>query len=260
MAGQKIDGLKLQKGKVFILMLSIVALVGMTLDFVGGFFSFSSSGVSFWFPTDPYSILRYLVSAMDVAALVLILLAVVRLCKTETMSNLLPTGYLLIAITPLANNLISFIMYDFFNLQSLLYSLLVFVAFLLAAISAWRGFSMKVVVIVFASLVGVLYLVFFITYLASDFRWIIENAPLVAILDLGYYLAWLAMAALPILVVLFCRRADWWQPSNPMPGEYGFAATGNPEQDLRQLQYNLQMGYITPEQYAAQRAHILNQL
>lgn len=261
---QKMDGLRLQKGKVFILICAIVALVGMTVDFISAFLVFDFDGPSFRFRTDPYSLLWYLASAMMVVALVLILLAVVRLCKTETISNLLPIGYILIAVSSLMGIGYSFLMgyVMSFNLlmQSFLMQSFLMVASILVAVSAWRGFSMKLAVIISTALAGLVALLQFIEFLVGSFAWLVVDFPLIAVLNLIYYLALPVMLALPILLVIFCRRADWQQPFNSMPGVYGFVGTGNAEQDLRQLQYNLQMGYITQEEYTARRTEIINSL
>lgn len=223
--------------KTPVLLLSIISLVFTVLGCITDFLyynSFSRFTISF------FSVFILISFLLYIAPCVLFLLYIIKFYNEFKATVIVSVIFGLIAVTPL-----------FLGFGSLLFDILIIVTFTLAAISALKGFSKKIFLIIaivaglfveFMKAINIIwYIKYDLFYFFNHFSYIIGTTT--------FYIA--------LLLFGLKNRIPALLSTSPEKKPSGKA---DPEQALRLLKDKLDFGMITEEEYQAQRAEIIRKL
>ncbi|MBE6618599.1 MAG: hypothetical protein E7626_02290 [Ruminococcaceae bacterium] len=198
-----------------------------------------------------FSILSYLLA---IAPTIIFAIYIFKFYKQFRAELSIPVVLGLIAFNPLFVVIRNLVLgYGFSSVLDMLVGLLIIVSFTLATISALKGLSKKIYIIV-AIACGLLSdLVSFISFIGYTTEYI-ENGLYLYLFTLPLEL--LGSVALYIALLFFCLN-------NKMPvaiKKEKNTEKMTPEQSLKYLKEKLDLGMITEEEYQVQRAEIINKL
>lgn len=221
--------------KVPILLLSIISLVFTVLCYIA-YFKYDFSSVF-----DLISLILYITPC------VLFLLYIIKFYNEFKATVIVPLIFGLIAVSPLFYCIIDMIYKYNIYFISLLFDILIIVTFTLAAISALKGFSKKIFLII--AIVAGLFVecVSFLGFLNIIFFHPTRFSNLLG--TITFYIA--------LLLFGLNNRIPALLSTSPEKEPSGKA---DPEQALRLLKDKLDFGMITEEEYQAQRAEIISKL
>lgn len=248
------DKQRVLKGKTPITILAVIALVCTVLSSITYFAFYSNDELVFRFP----SFLSLISLAISLAPKVLLILYVFMFFKEFKATIIVPIIFGCIAASPLFSFINTFVFGYAFDVITLIMNLITMVTFTLATISALKGLSNKVFIIIPTALslaLSALSLVSLFSTFELYARW-------------GYTLYLFTQPVGIIASVTFNIALLLFGLKNRIPAilavspekEKKNAEKMTPEQSLRLLKDKLDLGMITEEEYQAQRADIINKL
>ncbi len=242
------------KGRTPITVLALISLLCTVLSSITYFAFYSNDELTFDFP----SFLSLISLALTLAPKVLLILYVVKFFKEFKATIVVPIIFGCVAASPLLSFINTFVFGYELNVINLIMNLIPMVTFTLATISALKGLSNKVFIIVPTAL-GLALSALSLISLFSTFelyaRW-------------GYTLYLFTQPVSIIASVTFNIALLLFGLKNRIPAilavspekEKKNAEKMTPEQSLRLLKDKLDLGMITEEEYKAQRTEIINNL
>lgn len=246
--------------KTPVLLLSIISLVFTVLGCTTYFLDYTWN---FWNDNIPYDLAFHLPSVfelisflLDIAPCVLFLLYIIKFYNDFKATFIIPLIFGLIAVTPLTYYIRDIIFkYNIF-LGNLHYDIFIIVTFVLAAISALKGFSKKIFLII--AITTGLIVEFLVTInLFKTISWYIENGLYYSIFTRSSYIIGTTTFYIALLLFGLKNRIPALLSTSPKKEPSGKA---DPEQALMLLKDKLDFGMITEEEYQAQRAEIIRKL
>lgn len=249
------------KYKKLILLLSIISLIftvlGCTtyfLDYIGHFRNNDILyELAFHFP----SVFELISFLLYIAPCVLFLLYIIKFYNELKAAAIIPLIFGLIAVTPLTFYIREIILYKHnIYLGNLRYDIPIIVTFSLAAISALKGFSKKIFLII--AIMAGLIVEFAVTInMFKNISWFIENGLYYSIFTRSSYIIGTITFYIALLLFDLNNRIPALLSMSP---EKESSGKTDPEQALRLLKDKLDFGMITEEEYQAQRAEIISKL
>lgn len=198
-----------------------------------------------------FSLLSYLIS---IAPVIVFAIYIFKFYKQFKSDVAIPISLGLIGFNPIYYFIRNVILgYGFSSILDILVDLIIIVSFVLATISALKGFSKKVYIII-AVACGVLSKFVSLTSFIGCISHYINDGLYLYLFT--WPLAIIGSVALYIALLLFCLN-------NKMPvaiKKEKNTEKMTPEQSLRYLKEKLELGLITEEEYQAQRAEIISKL
>lgn len=248
------DRQRVLKGKTPITVLALIALLCTVLSSITYFAFYSNDELTFEFP----SFLSLISLALTLAPKVLLILYVVKFFKEFKATIVVPIIFGCVAASPLLSFINTFVFGYGLNVINLIMNLITMVTFTLATISALKGLSNKVFIIVPTALslaLSALSLISLFSAFELYSRW-------------GYTLYLFTQPVSIIASVTFNIALLLFGLKNRIPAilavspekEKKNAEKMTPEQSLRLLNDKLELGMITEEEYKAQRTEIINNL
>ena len=242
------------KGRTPITVLALIALLCTVLSSITYFAFYSNDELTFEFP----SFLSLISLALTLAPKVLLILYAVKFFKEFKATIVVPIIFGCIAASPLLSFINTFVFGYGLNGINLIMNLITMVTFTLATISALKGLSNKVFIIIPTALdlaLSALSLISLFSTFELYARW-------------GYTLYLFTQPVSIIASVTFNIALLLFGLKNRIPAiisvspekEKKNAEKMTPEQSLRLLKDKLDLGMITEEEYQSQRAEIIAKL
>lgn len=248
------DKQRVLKGKTPITILAVIALVCTVLSSITYFAFYSNGELIFLFP----SFLSLISLAISLAPKVLLVLYVFMFFKEFKATIIVPIIFGCIAASPLFSFINTFVFGYAFDVITLIMNLITMVTFTLATISALKGLSNKVFIIIPTALslaLSALSLVSLFSTFELFARWgytlYLFTEPVGIIASVTFNIALLLFGLknrIPAILAVSPEK------------EKKNAEKMSPEQALRLLNDKLELGMITKEEYQSQRAEIINNL
>lgn len=249
-----LDKQRVLQCKTPITVLALISLLCTALSSITYFAFYSNDELTFEFP----SLLSLISFAMYFAPKVLLILYVVKFFREFKATIIVPIIFACIAASPLLSFINTFILGYGLDGINLIINLITMVTFTLATISALKGLSNKVFIIVPTALglaLSALYLISlfptFEFYARNGFTLYLFTEPMSIIASITFYVALLLLGLknrIPAILAVSPEK------------EKKNAEKMSPEQALRLLNDKLELGMITKEEYQSQRAEIINNL
>lgn len=247
------DRQRVLKGKTPITVLALIALLCTVLSSITDFAFYSNDELTFKF-----SFLSLISLALTLAPQVLLILYVVKFFKEFKATIVVPIIFGWVAASHLLSFIIAFVFDYGLNVINLIMNLIAMVTFTLATISALKGLSNKVFIIVptalsLASSALSLISLFstFELYARRGYTLYLFTQPVSIIASVTFNIALLLFGLknrIPAILAVSPEK------------EKKNAEKMTPEQSLRLLKDKLDLGMITEEEYQAQRADIISKL
>lgn len=247
------------KLKTPIIMLSIAALVFRIIGSVSYFVNYDYMKYEFKitvaFP--PFFSLISLV--IELAPIVLFLIYIFKFYKNLKATFCVPIVFGLIAFAPIYNSIIRTLMAgERLYFADLIFNLFIVVPFLLATISALKGFSKKTFIIIALS-ISFLFCAFSVIAIFFSIGFALRNGQY--IYSITSPCSVLGTILLYISLFLFAMNNRIPAILTPSPEQImKNIEKMSPEQSLKLLKDNLEFGTISEEEYQRQRAKIIRKL
>ena len=247
------------KLKAPIIFLSIIALLFRIISSITYFVSYDYIKYGEYEMTIAFpSVISLFSLIIALAPIVLFLVYTIKFHKNFKATICVPIVFGLIAFAPIYSIIRNLIMGYGFYIADLISNLFIIAPFVLATISALKGFSKKSLTIIAFS-ISFLLCAFSVISIFSNFSYYLRNELYIYMISSPCSI--LGTTSFYISLFLFAMNNRIPAVLTPSPEqEKKSSEKMSPEQSLRLLKDKLDFGMITEEEYQAQRAEIISKL
>lgn len=246
--------------KTPIVILSLISLAFTLLSSITYFVYFEPnySNGDFRYEIATYfsSVLSLMSFALSIVPKVLLVIYVLKFFKEFKATIVIPAIFAAIAVSPLISVINSFVFGSDFTVANLIMNIVVIVTFTMATVSALKGLSNKIFIVI-PTVLGLILNLFSLLSIFSIGGYYIRN---------GMYLYLVTSPASIIASTTFYIALLLFGVKNRIPAilsvspEKGNVEKMSSEQALRLLKDKLDLGMINEEEYQVQRAEIISKL